>query len=537
MIGRLNTMKTATCLILFSVLILTAFYRKGEEVTVMVDTQRTYQEIHGFGASDAWRCQFIGKNWPLEKRERIADLLFSREVDAQGNPKGIGLSIWRFYIGAGSAEQGDSSGIRNPWRRAECFQHPNGTYDWNKQEGQRWFLHAAKKRGVDRFLAFTISAPVHMTLNGKAFHGSDRHNMNIIPEKLPDYADFLVEVVDHFEKEEKIRFDYLSPINEPQWLWEKATQEGTPATNVDMYNFTRLLSERLSRRGLATEVLLGEAGSIQYLYSAVDNHGNDRQIKTFFGKNSPLNIVGLPNVRRAISGHSYFTTWPVEKLVRHRRALRDTILAVDPSLEYWQTEFCILERNDDVGGGGRRDLGMKTALYYARVIHHDLVLAHANSWQFWTAVSNADYKDGLVYIDNGNNGIANYNHPDTKALQYDGHVRESKTLWAFGNYSRFVTPGMKRIHVEIQDETARGDLMISGYKDEKTGKLALVAVNTSSSEQIIKLDLAKRMTKKRLDMYTTSAEHNLAYSESDANRVKIPARSVITLVGELKNNK
>ena len=36
------------------------------------------------------------------------------------------------------------------------------------------------------------------------------------------------------------------------------------------------------------------------------------------------------------------------------------------------------------------------ALYMARVIHYDLTLAHASSWQWWLAISPYDYKDGLV---------------------------------------------------------------------------------------------------------------------------------------------
>jgi hypothetical protein len=55
-----------------------------------------YQTIDGFGASDAWRVPFVGANWPLAKRNRIADLLFSREMDHEGNPKGIGLSCGVF---------------------------------------------------------------------------------------------------------------------------------------------------------------------------------------------------------------------------------------------------------------------------------------------------------------------------------------------------------------------------------------------------------------------------------------------------------
>ena len=56
-----------------------------------------YQVIDGFVASDAWRAQFVGKNWPMEKRNKIADLLFSQKVDKSGNPKGI-QSIPRVHI-------------------------------------------------------------------------------------------------------------------------------------------------------------------------------------------------------------------------------------------------------------------------------------------------------------------------------------------------------------------------------------------------------------------------------------------------------
>lgn len=125
--------------------------------------------MDGFGASDAWRFQFVGENWPEEKREKIADLLFSQKSDEDNNPIGIGLSMWRFYIGSGSTEQGDSSGIRNAWRRSECFLNEEGVCDWNKQQGQQWFLQAAKKHGVEKFLAFTIAAPVFWSINGKGY--------------------------------------------------------------------------------------------------------------------------------------------------------------------------------------------------------------------------------------------------------------------------------------------------------------------------------------------------------------------------------
>ena len=75
---------------------------------ITIDLHDEKQVIHSFGASDAWTCQFVGKNWPIEKRKAIADLLFGKEVDSEGNPKGIALSMWRFNVGAGSAEQGEA---------------------------------------------------------------------------------------------------------------------------------------------------------------------------------------------------------------------------------------------------------------------------------------------------------------------------------------------------------------------------------------------------------------------------------------------
>jgi len=53
--------------------------------------------------------------------------------------------------------------------------------------------------------------------------------------------------------------------------------------------------------------------------------------------------------------------------------------------------------NDESGGG--RDLTMTTALWMARAMHFDLTICNATAWDWWTAVSREDYKDGLLYTD------------------------------------------------------------------------------------------------------------------------------------------
>src|SRR4051812_27040371 len=51
-----------------------------KEATINIDISKTYQTISNFAASDAWACQFVG-NWPDAKRNKIADLLFSRATN------------------------------------------------------------------------------------------------------------------------------------------------------------------------------------------------------------------------------------------------------------------------------------------------------------------------------------------------------------------------------------------------------------------------------------------------------------------------
>ena len=135
------------------------------QTNVIVNPTVTYQTIHGFGASDAWNADFVGKYWNNSVKSDIAKKLFSKNFLGNGNPEGIGLSRWRFNIGAGSAEQGTASNIEMAERRAECFLNEDGSYNWNKQSGQQWFLTQAKTYGVENLVAFVNSPPRFFTKN------------------------------------------------------------------------------------------------------------------------------------------------------------------------------------------------------------------------------------------------------------------------------------------------------------------------------------------------------------------------------------
>lgn len=501
------------------------------KVHYRIETHRSLQTMEHFGASDCWSMQFIGL-WPQAKQNQVADWLFSTENDANGKPKGIGLSLWRFNVGAGSAAQGEASQIGSPWTRTECFLQPDGNYDWNKQQGQRNFLRLAKERGVNRFLAFLNSPPVYFTQNGLATNTGREGTLNLKEEHYEDFARFLARVMKGVEKHDGIRFDYLCPFNEPDghWNWIGPKQEGTPATNREIARAIRLISKEFVNREIDTQILVNESSDYRCMFAThMTNWERGYQIQSFFNPDSTATYLGdTPNVPRLIVGHSYWTNTPLSDLHDIRCQLRDTLNKY--KVDFWQTETCIMGNDEEIGGGGGYDFTMKTALYVARIIHHDIVYAGARSWQWWRSIG-GDYKDGLIR-----------EYSDDTLL--DGEVKDSKLMWALGNYSRFIRPGAVRKAVVATD--GKGGQVIPGGDTDVTGLMCSAYRNTDGKDVLVVINYAQadkeftfsqdnnRAAEKEWKIYRTSdkeGENLLPIGKTKSgNPVKIPARCIITLV-------
>jgi O-glycosyl hydrolase len=479
-------------------------------VDINVISKETYQVMEHFGASDAWSAQFVGM-WPEEKKNAIAELLFSNQADADGNPKGIGLSLWRFNVGAGSASQGDQSGIRDEWRRAESFLNADGSYDWSKQAGQVWFAKASQEFGVDKLLIFPNSPPVSMTKTGKAYANDGQSNLSV--DNYHAFGEYLAQVIMGLG-EKGLNVDYVSPVNEPQWDWSDGGQEGTPFWNDEIAGIVKSTDKALEKNNLTTKIDVAEAGKINYLYEQADKSGRGGQITDFFKPESANFIGDLKHVSRSISAHSYFTTSPFESAVQQRASLNSALNTVG-DLSYWMSEYCILGDNGGEINGSGRDLGIDPALYLARVIHNDLTVANASAWHWWLAISPYDYKDGLIYIDKNKD---------------DGAFYESKMLWALGNFSRFIRPGYQRISLKVNNKTEQNqDLLASAYLDPHSGNLVIVVVNSSNEEAKLNLEGDLENLSGNLDGYLTDKDHNLAYQEYQPENIHIPAQSIMTL--------
>ncbi|HZG85974.1 glycoside hydrolase [Paenibacillus sp.] len=501
-------------------------------VQVTIDASAKHQTIDNFGASDAWSMDPLGKYWTEENKARVADLLFSRE-------KGIGLSAWRFNIGAGSAET-DQAIISNPWRRAEAFkQTEDGTYDWSKQAGQQWFLRAAKERGVDTLIAFANSPPVWMTKNGHAQPDPSVGSTNLKAGYEDEFAAYLADVLEHF-RQEGLEFQYISPINEPTWDWNYAGQEGNRYNNDDMKRVLLELHRELKARGLASQISAPDGVEITALlddefYKAFTNNerymGGANQLGLGKYREYIKDLLGDPELREAvgnkIASHSYWSDYSRpgdDRLGKLRELLVDNLRKYSADAKYWMTEYCIL---GSYGPG--RDLGIDPALHVARTIHFDLTKANASAWQWWTAVSKEDYKDGLIYTD--------FNNPGDEQ-----NILTSKILWALGNYSKFIRPGAERIALTGLDEESRGGLLGSAYLHEGEKTATAVFVNDSGEDRRVRLNLTGLDPKETvfvMKSYVTSAGQDLARgadvpAHADGTfETVIPARSVVTLYGDI----
>ncbi len=350
--------------------------------------------------------------------------------------------------------------------------------------------------------------------------GSDTNSTtNLKPGAENDFAKYLADILLHFRDNsnpaERINFNYIYPVNEPQWDWQHS-QEGCRAANDDLKKIFGALKRQLDQAGLRTKILGPESGSIPDMYS-LDQPARDKW-KADYGDYLHF-ICGSPALSACFSGiityHSYWSDDVASQLTQHRQQLGREF-AKYSGWKIWQSEYCIMESG--------RDLGMDAALRMARIIHCDLTLVNASSWQWWNAVANEDFKSGLIYTD--------YKKPGDAETIY-----ESKLLWTLGNFSRFIRPGMVR--VELRGPQDIEGLLASAYREPQSGRLVIVFINLAATAQNVRAaSISGPQTEgipRRFASYTTDAQKNLAVGEEvDINNsFVIPPRSVVTLVGDV----
>lgn len=540
----MKSMLTGLRSVYLAMLLLTAALtptRALAETELNISYDQTHQRIDGFGASDAWSIEPIVSKWELEgKQDRIealADRLFSVE-------HGIGLSAWRFNIGAGSAEQGDESAIPDPLRRAQLLMPKAGSeIDKSRQRGQIRLLREAHERGVSKLVAFVNSPPHWLTKNGLTHPGDGLQagSSNLDMRRVDEFSTFLVAVLEYLRGAPvSVPVNFISPVNEPGWNWQGQTQEGNRYNNEDLKTVYRSLYAALVKAGLQHDVEI-DGAEVPELRAALNDDYHIRFDGSVFSggmnetpygvyRNYIDDLLGDAEMREILgnklSVHSYWSSASNDRLGKLRDLLAQNMTAVSPQAKLWMSEFCILGDPGDIRkfrGEGFDVNDMELALHTTRVIHRDMTRLNAAAWFWWLAVTPYDYKDGLLKID--------------PSLEADT-LRESKLMWALGNFSRFIRPGFYRLEMPGVDDLT--GVMASAYKDPENSRLVVVVINAGTTNEPLKFRISGLPPGKKVggfQTYLTNSEHNLA-SRTTAlapGQQVIPAKSIISFVASIED--
>lgn len=452
---------------------------------IQLDFSNKKGKFEGFGASGAWWAQEVGgwshidSNSSMEVRDRIAQLLYSKD-------KGIGLRTYRYNIGAGSLHSGNGD-IGNDLRRTESFDAGEGKYDFTRDANAVYMMKKAAEYGADEIILFVNSPIERLTKNGWSHLGKKQiMRENLDKRNYHSFAKYCLDVTEHFVSE-GLPVKYLSPINEPIWIWNGG-QEGCHYSPSSAGKVMRVIAREMDKYPSLADVKLSglESGDIRW-----------------FNKSFTRQLMKYEEVRNRIDSvdvHSYFLKAPengffsrLAFLKRYRKWLDRTY----PELPVKMSEWCHMQ--------GGRDKTMNSALVMADVIYNDINILNVTSWQHWIAVSEVDYCDGLIYI--------NLN---------DKTFEMTKRYYVTGNFSKYIPFGAEKIGVCCDDN----ELKILAFT--KDGKTVAVVINDTDKEKTVSF----RDFSEKVKIVLTDETHDLSESEADSMNISIPKKSVTTIINE-----
>ena len=471
-------------LLLLLPLMVPVFVPMGMADTLTIDESATHQTIESFGTSGAWWSQYVG-TWDDKyqgtmrtNRERIATLLYDRNF-------GIGLTNYRYNLGAGSADSGNGN-YTDPNRRAQSFETAPGVYDWSKDAGAMWFVQEVTRLGCEEVVLFFNSPLERLTKNGWAHLTPGGEKSNIDPVNYAEWAVYACDVAEHFI-ELGVPVKFISPINEPQWDWT-GSQEGCHYEPSEIAGVYLAFLEEMKKRPTLSGVELSGPESGEW-------GGQTPQYVSAL-----LNNAILREHFQAIDCHSYWSN------TQSKVSFRNYMDVHYPDVKVRMSEWCEM-----VNG---TDLSMDSAIHLAQCVQEDLTVLDAVSWSTWVGVSPGGYRDGLIHAtENGAGEIS---------------IVPLKRLWAYGNYTRFIRPGFVRVGTN-----GAKDFDPIAFTGEKDGKhqLIIVLINEKFTAQKITLD-GEFSAYTTMQVHETSTYRDLAktYAGAVKTEVTLPMQSVITIV-------
>lgn len=405
-------------------------------------------KFEGWGSSLCWWANRVGYSDTLS--QKAADLFYGED--------GLRLNIARFNIGGGDDPTHDHI-TRTDSNMPGYTKYNNGnvSYDWSADANQRNVLMKCIDAAGDDMIVemFSNSPPYYMCKSGCSTGNTNAGSNNLKDDYYDDFAEYLAEVCYHYEHDWGVDIQSIDPMNEPYtdyWGAFSKKQEGCHFDQGESMNkaFTEL-DKSLKKRGLNDIIISG-----------CDESVIDTQI-TSFNKLSD----DAKRVLGRIDTHTYGGS--------KRTELKDTAIKANKNL--WMSEV------DGSSTAGSNAGQMGAALWFASRITQDCNDLNCSAWIMWQLIDNhissqgynGKKDSGMPNINGGFWGVAVADHDKNDIIL-------TKKYYAFGQYSRYIRPGM--IMLKSSSST------LAAY-DKENKQLVIVAVNTSGSNNDLNVDLSQ----------------------------------------------
>lgn len=441
---------------------------------IFVQPSEGYDNFEGWGTSLAWWGHILGQWKDEEKFNEVMDLIFDPD-------KGLGLNIVRYNIGGGENPNLEENTLR-PGGDVPGFQPEEGVWDWKADIGQRNVMLAAFDRGVTIAEAFSNSPPYWMTVSGSVT-GSENGGNNLKEEYYEEFADYLTEVIKMYKDDYGIKFQTLTPLNEPisKW-WKKGNiQEGAHFNLEAQMKIIKMVAQSLEEKGLNDTTV-----------SASDENSIDETLRVMKGyDDETLDAI------TQINTHSYSGS-----------KLKDlNIFAEKSEKKLWMSEF---------GAGGseaHNHQDMSSVMQLAERIIFDLRILQPVAWIYWQAVEDEGAKNNWGFI-----------HSD---FSLGENYEFTKQYYAMANFSKFIRPGSSII-------LTTDGRSVAAYNEDKE-QFIIVVRNELKEEKQLEYDLSEFQFEPQLaSVYETSLQKNLEKSElwvyNNGLEIVVEEQSITTIV-------
>ena len=389
--------------------------------TVTINGATHYQQITGFGASEAFGEAETLQNAPAALQQKALNLLYSPV-------SGAGLTILRNEISADSGTTIEPTAPASPSAKPAYLPLSAIADD----QGQLWLAQTIRKDyGVTDVFADAWSAPAFMKTNDSVDNGGTLCGVPGATCASGDWRQAYASYLARYEKdyaEAGIPLSYVGPENEANIGPGYDSMIMSPAQTA---NFLQYLGPTVaaSRTGTRVECCATEGWDYAQQYAAAIAADPAANAWT------PL-----------FTSHGY-TEAPDSPLAGWTKPV-------------WETEWSTFETWDPAWDDGTDASGFS----WAQNIYHGLTAANLNAFLYWwgstTPAENGD-NEGLLLMD-----------------ETAGTVTPSGRLWAFANYSRFVRPGAVRIGAS----SANSALEVIAFRDPD-GSVAVVVLNTATTAE------------------------------------------------------